>query len=78
MHGAALTWTMFLPSPSAVVEMDRSAGYARCHCFINLARWTGHPYAKAVVGYKAIHGVVDAVQTLLPEVHDGIDKMWIE
>jgi hypothetical protein len=66
---------MFLPGPSAVVEMDHSAGYSRCFCFINLARWTGHPYAKAVVGAGSITGAVDAVRQLLPVVHDGIDKL---
>eukprot|EP00038_Savillea_parva_P008679 m.178488 g.178488 ORF g.178488 m.178488 type:complete len:544 (+) comp14553_c0_seq1:220-1851(+) len=68
VHGAALTWAIFLPSTSAVVEI----GPMHCHCFDNLAHWTDHPY-EHVPSMSDVNAVTDAVRRVSSSVHDSID-----
>lgn len=74
VHGAGLTWIMFLPEASGVVEMTGMG--VGCHCFENLAHWTGHPYDKASV--ENFGQVTDRVRTMVGAVHDTIDRLQSE
>lgn len=73
VHGAGLTWTLFLPAAAAVVEMV--AGTPPCSCFSDLAGWTDHPFRSLKVNLQGTQfpGVIAAVEAVAATVHDRID-----
>lgn len=77
LHGAGLTWLMLLPEPSGIIELSLSDG-RRCHCFNNLAHWTGHPYAYSVVPNGQYARAVDDVRNMIGVVHDRIDLLHMK
>ena len=77
VHGAGLAWTAFLPSASALVEILLDSGQP-CHCFDNLAHWSGHPYRVAHVASSKptdYRDVVTRVRQMIPEVHTRIEAL---
>lgn len=73
VHGAALTWALFLPDTSALVEIE--LGF-RCKCFTNLATWTQVTYRKAKSSSQAYGtsyaNIVRTVSEAVTEVRRNI------
>eukprot|EP00041_Stephanoeca_diplocostata_P020443 m.457981 g.457981 ORF g.457981 m.457981 type:complete len:371 (+) comp21579_c0_seq54:1659-2771(+) len=80
VHGAALTWSFFLPSTAAVVEIVLGT---YCTCYSNVATWCGLLYLGIEFGedgYKETFSpryseVTDAVKSTVDSIHSRIEAL---